>query len=81
MRVYSGFFSINVLSKQKRAMHRNMCKPRDIPFKSFTAHLTELNNYLPLFPVSSAAKKMPPEELNGILLYAVPNIWGKQAYL
>ena len=63
------------------AMRRAMHKPRDLPFKRFTARLTELNNYLPLFPGSSAAKKTPPEDLNGIILHAVPNGWAKQAYL
>ena len=59
------FFSIKSLSKQKR----------------FAACQTELNNYLPIFPVSSAAKKIPPEDINNILLHAVPNGWAKQAYL
>ena len=39
------------------------------------------NNYLPLFLGSSNAKKMDPEELNEILLHAVPNSWERQAYL
>ena len=58
-----------------------MLKPRDIPFKHFAALLRELNSYLPLFPRSSASKKIPPEELNQILLHAVPNGWAKQSYL
>ena len=45
-----GYFSpINALSKQKRVMCRAIYKPRDLPFKSFTAQLKELNYYLPLF--------------------------------
>ena len=56
----SYFFLINAVSKQKRAMRRTMCKPRDLPFKRFAVHLTKLNNYLPLFPGYSTAKKIPP---------------------
>ena len=58
-----------------------MQKPWDLPFKHFSARLTELNNYLPLFPGSGAANKIPPEEHNDILLHAVPNGWEKQVYL
>ena len=57
-----GYFPpINALSKQKPTMRRAMRKPRDLPFKRFAARLTELNNYLPLFPWSSAVNNMPPE--------------------
>ena len=62
-------------------MRRTMHKPRDIPFKRFVAQLIELNIYLPLFPGSRSAKKIPPEDLNKILLHAVPKGWAKQAYL
>ena len=72
---------MNALSKQKRTMRRAMRKPRELPFKRFAAHLTELNNHPSLFPRSSASKKMPPEELNDILLQAVADGWVKQAYL
>ena len=62
-------------------MRRAMRKPWDLPFKRFAARLTELNNYLPLLPWYSATKKVPPEEINEIILHAVPNVWEKQAYL
>ena len=77
----SYFFTINALSKQKREMRRAMHKPQDIPFKCFSTRITELNNYLPLFLRYSTTKKIPPEELNEILLNAVPNGWAKQVYL
>ena len=77
----SYFFPINSLSKQKRVMRRSMRKPQGLPFKCFSARLTERNNYLTLFPGSSATNKMPPEDFNNILLHAVPNGWAKQAYL
>ena len=41
----------------------------------------ELNNYLSFFPRSRASNNMSPEELNEILLHAVPNGWAEQAYL
>ena len=62
-------------------MRRIIGKPRDIHFKCFATRLTELNNYLPLFPGYSAAKKMPPEDLNEILLHASLNGWENQSYL
>ena len=40
-----------------------------------------MNNYLPIFPGSSAPKKITPEELNNIFLHTVPNVWAKQGYL
>ena len=76
-----GVFQINSLFKQKRTMRCAMCKPREILFKLFSARLTELNNYLPLFLGLSASNKMHPEELNEILLHAVLNGWAKHAYL
>ena len=72
---------VNSLTKQNRAMRRTMRKPQDLLFKRFSAQLTELNNYLPLFPGSIADKKMSSQELNGMLLHSVPNIGAKQAYL
>ena len=62
-------------------MRHTMHKNPDLPFKNFASRLTELKNYLPLFPGSSANKKIPPEDLNKILLHAFPNGWEKQAYL
>ena len=41
----------------------------------------KLNNYLPIFPGSSDAKKTAPGELNNILLHAVPNVWENQYHL
>ena len=58
-----------------------MRKPRYILFKRFSARLSELNNYFPLFPISSTAKKMDPEELNDILLQNVSNSWAGQSYI
>ena len=62
-------------------MRRAMRKPCEMIFKRFAAHTTKINNHLPLFPGSNAFKKMPPGELNKILLHVAPNGWGKQAYI
>ena len=62
-------------------MRCTMHKPQDIPFKHFYVRLMVINNYLSLFPVSSVAKMMPPEDLNEILLHALLNVWANQAYL
>ena len=71
------YFPINALSKQNRAMGSAIYKPQELSFKRFVAHITELKNYLPLPPSSSATNKTLPKELNNILLHAVPNGWGK----
>ena len=75
MRFYSVTFFIDALSKQKRMVRCAMRKPQNLPFKIFSAQLTELKNYLPLFPGSSNANTMPPEEINYILLHTIPNGW------
>ena len=75
------FFPISLLLKQKRAMRCVMLKPRRMTFKSFAARLTETNNFLPLFPGLDNSKKMEIEELNKILLHAVPNVQAKKSYL
>ena len=79
--VLLGFFLINALSNQKREIRRAMRKPPDLPFKRFDARLTGLNNYLPIFPGSSASNNMSPEELNEIILQTVLNVWSKKSYL
>ena len=56
-------------------------KSQSISFKYFTAWLTEINNYLPLFPKLIYNKKMTPEELIEILLHVAPNGLVKQFYL
>ena len=58
-----------------------MRKQRDMPFKRFAARLTEINDFLPLFPILDATNKMPTEELNEFLFHAVPKGWGKHSYL
>ena len=72
---------INTLYNQKRAMRLTIHKPWNPSFNRFSACLTYINNYLPILPGSSEPKKMPPKELNGILLHAVPNGWSNEDYL
>ena len=62
-------------------MRRAMSKPRDMLFKRFTAQVTEINNFLPLFPGLDTAKIIPPEEPNEILLHAVNNGQDKKYHL
>ena len=58
-----------------------MRKPQSMTFKRFAARFTEMNNFLQLFPGLDVTKMMTHEELNRILLHAVPNEWGKQSYI
>ena len=59
-------------------MRRAMRKPRDTLFKNFAEQLTEIDKFISLFPRSNTTKKMPPEELNDILLHTVPTGWAKK---
>ena len=72
---------INSLYKQKRVTRHAMRKSQIMTFKRFAARFTEMNNFLQLFPGLDVTKKMTHEELNRILLHAVPNEWGKQSYI
>ena len=58
-----------------------MRRSRVLQFNIFAARRTELNNYLPLFLGSIVANKMYPEELNEILIHAVPNSWARKSYI
>ena len=62
---------MNVLSFRKKYLAKN------ISTRMITIHLVEINNLLHIFPGSDATNKMLPEELNEILLRAVPNGWSK----
>ena len=75
------FPPINAPSKQKHTVRRTMSKPWDLLFKRFAAWLMELNDYLPIFPELSDTNKIPPKEINKIILHAVPHGWAKQYYL
>ena len=74
------FFLINALSNQKCATRRGMRKPQIISFERLSAWLIETNKYLLLIPGLIEDNKISSEELNKILLYAVPNEWLKQSY-
>ena len=58
-----------------------MRKPCDMYSKRFTEQITEINNFLPLFPGSDRTKKITVEEINEIILHAVPKIRERQSYL
>ena len=60
-------------------MRHAMRKPQSMTFKRFAERLTEMNNFLMLFPGSEASKKMEMEELNEILLDAVTKAFTKQS--
>ena len=57
-----------------------MGKPRDIPFKYFTARLKEIKNFIWIFPGSDTSKNISPGEINEVLLHAVTNGWAKYSY-
>ena len=57
-----------------------MKKPSVLPMKRLATHITELNKYLPIFPIYNECKNMEEEKLNDIIFHAVPNSWVKQSY-
>ena len=75
------FIPLNAVSKQKCVMHRNIPKPHGFPFKIFSARLTELEKFLPMFPGLYDSKSMNKYNLNEVLLHIVPNGWAKHSYL
>ena len=62
-------------------MRRVMSKSQSMTLIRFAVRLTEINNVLPLFPGTETSKKIPPEDLNKILLHTVPNARANQSYL
>ena len=50
-------------------------------FNRFAPSFTEMNNFLPIFPVLNFSNKMTHEDLSEILLRAVTNAWAKQSHL
>ena len=52
------FFPINSLSKKKCARRRAMHTPQSMTFKSFVTMLTEMKNYLLLFPGLDVSKNL-----------------------
>ena len=79
--LHEYFFPINALYKKKRLMRRTLRKPQSMTLKCFAARLTEINKLPPLLTGSDASKKMEMEDLNEIILHAVPNGWAKKSYL
>ena len=58
-----------------------MCKLYVLNMLRYTARLTKLNEYIPLFPGPDDSKNIEEEEMNKILLHSVPNPWANQYYL
>ena len=75
------FFSVDLLSKQNRAMRRCMIKPHRFKVKRYAARLSYLNDYLASFTGSTMTDKIGFTELNDILLNSMPNSWPKQVYV
>ena len=58
------FYSINVLSKQERAMHRRMRKPRKSKVRRYAACMSEINEYTTAFHGEKVSEKIGETELN-----------------
>ena len=55
--LYSYFFPVNSLSKQKCAMHRGIRNPRGFKLRQYVAHLIDLNKYFYFFPGATISGK------------------------
>ena len=66
-------FPVNGMSKQNRATHRRMRKPRGLKVRRCAAPLIGLNEYLDTFPGAKKSNKICDTELNEILLNSMPN--------
>ena len=55
--LYSYFFPVNSLSKQKCAMHRGIRNPRGFKLRQYVAHLIDLNKYFYFFPGAKISGK------------------------
>ena len=75
------FPSVNLLSKQKRAMRCGMRKPHVIKVRRYAARLIDLNEYLDLLPRANLTDKFGMTKLNNILLKSIINSWNKQEYV
>ena len=61
------FFSLNLLSRQKRMMRFSISKLHSINTRRYTAQITELNDYLDIFPGSDNFNNMIESYLNNII--------------
>ena len=75
------YFSVGVLSRQKRVMRRIMSNPYELKLIFYTDHTIELNEYLATSLGANATDNIGVTELNGILLNGMKNGWSKQAYV
>ena len=77
----TSFTPIAVLPKKKRVMIWVIRNPRELKARLYAAHIIELNEYLSIFPVEKASRKIVERELNEIILNNIPNLWSRQDYV
>ena len=78
----SHVFPQRALAKQKRVMRRFMRKPKDWTMRTYTARMTEINEYLALFPpFGGNAQRLDNEELLDIYEFGCPPRWQRQMIL
>ena len=58
------FFSVNALSKKRRAMHRQVMKPRGLKANCRAARLIELNEYLDVLPGENISDNVFMKDIN-----------------
>ena len=58
------FYPVNALSKQKHTMRRGRRKPRNLKVRRYAARMSDLNEYLAMFPGATENEKNCETELN-----------------
>jgi len=74
-------FPRKALINQKRYMYRFLRKPRDMKIRDFMGRVTELNEYLPLFPPFEEHQGLNNEEIMDIAEFATPTQWQRTMVL
>ena len=62
-------------------MRFSISKLHSINTRRYTAQITELNDYLDIFPGSENFNNMIESYLNNIMIHSMTNGWNKQSYL
>ena len=62
-------------------MRFSISKLHSINTRRYTAQITELNDYLDIFPGSENFNNMIESYLKNIMIHSMTNGWNKQSYL
>ena len=73
--VSASVFPHRALENQKLWMRRHMKKPSTMSYRTLQAKVVQMNHYLAAFPDATEGDRFTPQELLGILEFALPTHW------